>query len=161
MADEKPPPQGTADRQVELLRQLANLAASVEQLAQRTTPRDVTPSDDKTKPPTSTQKNAQFAYRFLGELLVRRDSIFVPLLRTTATRQVGNKVTFSQLHGGKVAKLRGRDGAIDTLKELTEGGQQRLEHIASDVPVDAIALLDEGGALVAIGPCLGPAPKIP
>jgi hypothetical protein len=165
MTDETSPEPSTAYRQEELLRHIANLAASVEQLAQRTSPLDAGPPPaGEPKPPTLAQQKARFAFTFLGELLGRREKDFsAPRLpRVTVQRTLSNELIFLQLSGGTAAKLFGRDGTVETLTGLAAGKPKQLTKIDADDIIDAIVVLEnEGGAPLAIGlPCQLPTPQI-
>jgi hypothetical protein len=161
MTDETPSGAGTADRQEELLRQIANLAASVEQLAQRTSTRDVGPRDvgpqAEREPPTPEQEKAQFAYTFLGELLGRRD----PTLKVTQVsveqreEQQHLFMIFHDLLDGKgtAAVLRAKSGAHEFLRDLTEGedGKRQLINITIGDDIDAVVVLNAKLVPLAIG----------
>ncbi len=154
MTDEKPPGPSGADRQEELLRQLVNLAASVEQLAQRSSTRgqDVTPLAEP-EPPTPQQRKEQFSYSFLGHLLGRRGKEFVVTPVTVKRSVDGKALIFEDLLGGRAtaALLRGREGSVELLTGLVQGRDTPLTKIKQLEPIDAIVMLGENSVPLTIG----------
>jgi hypothetical protein len=161
MTDETPPG-GTADRQEELLRQIANLATSVEHLAQRTSTRGVVLQDGEQEPPKPTpeQEKERFAYRFLGHLIGSRGSAFqfdpVDVFRFKDPGDGLEKLEFSGLAEvkGTAALLRARDGARSLLKPIADDTPIREPERTIGKPIDTIVVFGDpaifGDALVPV-----------
>lgn len=150
------------ESQEELLRQLTVLAAAVEKLARGGPPPRPGEPPGPCPPPdpdADERRRVQFAYEFLGEVLGRRGQPAFAVPRVTVTRDRG-RLTFTELRGGTVARLRARDGTTDVLEELREGVAAQTS-IPDEQPIDSIVVLDgRDGPAVAIGPCLAPLPPI-
>lgn len=150
------------DPQEQLLRQLTVLASAVETLARTgaaTRPAEPCGPGAPAGLDGVECRRVQFAYEFLGEMLGRRGQPVFSVPRATATRDRGS-LTFTELRGGTVARLRARDGTTDVLEELREGVAVQTG-IPDEQPIDSIVVLDgRDGVAVAIGPCLAPLPPI-
>ncbi|WP_406356399.1 hypothetical protein [Streptomyces sp. NBC_00658] len=157
-------PAGGVDRQEQLLEQIADLANSVKMLAEKKSP--PTPVASRaavsTSPPTATaaeqkQRRVRFAYLFLGDMLGRAatESSEFRTPRVQVAREAG-KLTFTELHGGTVARLRGADNTAEVLTNLRKN-VARVIKIPDAQRIDSIVVLDgPDGVPVAIGGCVPP-----
>jgi len=98
-----------------------------------------------------------FAYDFLGSVLGRRT---FQLKRVTVVRERGT-LTFTDLAGATVAKIRSAANITQLLQGLREGVSVRIDEGVNAIPdgqrIDSIVTFTAvGGTPVAIGPCLGP-----
>jgi len=157
-------PAGGVDRQEQLLKQIADLTKSVKLLAEKKSPPEPVASRAaaSTSPPTATaaeqkQRRVQFAYRFLGAMLGRAatESSEFRTPRVEVARKAG-KLTFTELHGGTVARLRAADNTAEELTNLRKN-VARVITIPDAQRIDSIVVLDSpDGVPVAIGGCIPP-----
>jgi hypothetical protein len=101
-----------------------------------------------------------FGYEFLGEVLGRRGLTAFQLRRVVVERAEGT-LTFRNLEGATVARVRTANNVVRVLEGLTEGTEVTVDEGPNPIPdnqrIDSIVMFESlGGAPVALGPCLGP-----
>jgi hypothetical protein len=152
------PSHGNGD-QAKLLEQLVTLTQSISNLVQQNTDA----SDDKPPPRSPEETRVVFAYDFLGVVLGRRDPR-VFQLRTVGVTRNERRLTFTDLKGATVAKVRGANNGTQLLEGLRDNEPATIRTegdnaIPDQVEIDSIVILSaRDGVPVAIGPCQPPVP---
>jgi len=151
-----PPPPTPPDNNKVVLEQLVALTKSISDLVQQNT----AAGDGETRPLSPEEIRAVFAYDFLGQVLGRRAPRVFQLRTVGVSRDFGT-LTFTELNGATVAKIRAGNNTTRVLEGLQNGQAVTIDQganaIADAQRIDSIVIFNSpGGVPVAIGPCLGP-----
>jgi hypothetical protein len=167
-ADDHPLAEPVHDDQNPLLEQLVALTRSISELARRESigsggQPPTTPGSTASEIADAAQRaRVVFAYDFLGVVLGRRAPSVFQLPAVEVDREPGF-LTFTNLKGATVAKVRAANNTVRVLENLQDGGRVRIDDgpdaIADGQRIDSIVIFKSvDGVLVpvALGPCLSP-----